>query len=230
MNANEKDNHPYGASWLGDVPENGEDDTLLAGLDKLFEQGPGAREMESALLKLSERLEEETNRIYYDILQETPIGSIAYAMNESGIIAINFDQTEESFSARLSNEFDGVLVRSAEKTAEVKRQITKYFSGERTSFDLPLSLDHLTEFQRKVLVATLDIREGHITTYGEIARRIGRSHSARAVGQALARNPIPLLIPCHRVLGADGSLHGYSGAGGIKTKKRLLVHEGALPF
>lgn len=227
------DNHAprYGAVWLGDRRGEDEGDELLNGLDALYGTGPEPRMTNEAMIRLSEMLRhEEANVIYFDILEDTLIGSIAVAMKEVGVIAVNFDQTEETFTKRLANEFEGVIVRSVEKTEEVKRQLGSYFAGKRTGFNLPLSLEHLSEFQRKVLMATLEIRMGQVTTYGEIARRIGRSHAARAVGQALARNPIPILIPCHRVLAADGSLHGYSGAGGIVTKRRLLVHEGALPF
>jgi methylated-DNA-[protein]-cysteine S-methyltransferase len=219
------------AVWLRDHEGEESKDKLLAGLDELYEAGPGPFATEAALVQLSERLKgEEARVIYFDILENTPVGSIAFALNDSGVMAVNFDENERTFLARLADEFEGVMIRSEEKTAEVKRQLENYFSGDTTGFNLPLSLEHLTEFQRKVLLATLDIRMGQVATYGEIARRIGRSRAARAVGQALARNPIPILIPCHRVLASDGSLHGYSGKGGIKTKRQLLVHEGALPF
>ena len=108
------------------------------------------------------------------------------------------------------------------------QQLQEYFQGKRSSFKLDLYLNDLTQFQRRVLLATLDIPQGQITTYGEVAKRLGKAQWARAVGQALARNPIPILIPCHRVLAADGSLHGYSGGKGIETKARLLQLEGAL--
>src|SRR3972149_1082691 len=85
----------------------------------------------------------------------------------------------------------------------------------------------LPEFQRRVLLAALKIPHGQVTTYGEIARRIGHPKAARAVGQALGHNPIPLVIPCHRVLGADGSLHGYGAGKGVPTKAWLLTLEGA---
>jgi methylated-DNA-[protein]-cysteine S-methyltransferase len=231
MTNNQNHGSRYGEIWLGDRQGEDEGDELLNGLDALYGTGPEEKMTDEALVHLSQSLRhEEANVIYFDILEDTPVGSIAVAMKEAGVIAVNFDQTEESFTKRLANEFEGVIVRSKEKTEEVMRQLGSYFAGKRTGFNLPLSLEHLTDFQRKVLMATLEIRMGQVTTYGDIARRIGRSHAARAVGQALARNPIPILIPCHRVLAADGSLHGYSGAGGIVTKRRLLVHEGALPF
>jgi len=82
--------------------------------------------------------------------------------------------------------------------------------------------------EREYQAVVLDVPHGQITTYGEIAHRLGKGRLARAVGQALARNPIPILIPCHRVLGADGSLHGYSAGRGLETKGKLLRLEGAI--
>ncbi len=106
---------------------------------------------------------------------------------------------------------------------EARGQIAAYFAGERTRFDLPLTV-HGSAFQRAVCDAMLAIPFGETRTYGDIARDLGAS--AQAVGNACGANPIALIIPCHRVLGADG-LGGYSGAGGIETKVALLRHEGA---
>jgi methylated-DNA-[protein]-cysteine S-methyltransferase len=120
------------------------------------------------------------------------------------------------------------VVHSPDKVAVVIQQLKEYFQGKRSAFSLKLNIKDLSQFQQKVLRATLDVPHGQITTYGEIARRLGKVRLARAVGQALARNPIPILIPCHRVVGADGSLHGYSGGQGLETKGQLLKLEGAL--
>jgi methylated-DNA-[protein]-cysteine S-methyltransferase len=106
----------------------------------------------------------------------------------------------------------------------------QYLQGRRRTFDLPVDLRHLTPFQQRVLHAAQAVPRGQVSTYGQIARRIGRPRAARAVGQALGSNPIPIVIPCHRVLASDGSLHGYSGRGGIKTKAWLLrLEEARLP-
>ena len=105
---------------------------------------------------------------------------------------------------------------------KVVRPLVK-FGLVQTDIDLRDS----TQFQRKVLEAAVAVPPGFVATYGEIAARIGKPKSSRAVGQALARNPIPIVVPCHRVVAADGSLTGYSGAGGIETKASLLRLEGA---
>ncbi|NIL95766.1 MAG: methylated-DNA--[protein]-cysteine S-methyltransferase, partial [Planctomycetales bacterium] len=100
-----------------------------------------------------------------------------------------------------------------------------YLEGSRLTFDLPLDLRRVTDFQRQVLQAAAGVPRGQVTTYGEIARQIGKPNAARAVGQALGRNPVPIVIPCHRVIAADGSLRGYSGGGGIRSKAKLLQLE-----
>jgi methylated-DNA-[protein]-cysteine S-methyltransferase len=119
------------------------------------------------------------------------------------------------------------LVRSREQCSEAMRQVREYLDGKRTKFDLPLDMSTMTDFQRQVLTAALKIPRGQWLTYGEVAKAIGRPQASRAVGQALGHNPVPIVIPCHRVLGSDGSLHGYSGGGGIQTKAWLLKLEGA---
>jgi O-6-methylguanine DNA methyltransferase len=101
-----------------------------------------------------------------------------------------------------------------------------YLEGRRADFDLPLDLTGLTVFQRLVLLAVVGVPRGKVATYAEIARKIDRPRAARAVGQALRRNPIPIVIPCHRVLASDGGLGGYTGRGGLRTKKQLLSLEG----
>lgn len=106
---------------------------------------------------------------------------------------------------------------------EATRQLAQYFAGLRQSFDLPLAPPG-TEFQRRVWQALLGIPYGATVSYGEQARRIGKPSASRAVGLANGRNPIAIVIPCHRVIGADGGLTGYGG--GLPRKRWLLVHEG----
>jgi methylated-DNA-[protein]-cysteine S-methyltransferase len=111
--------------------------------------------------------------------------------------------------------------------AEAMKQVKEYLEGQRTKFDLPLDMSALSEFQRRVLTIALKIPRGQYLTYGDVAKAIGKPQASRAVGQALGHNPVPIVIPCHRVLGSDGSLHGYSGGGGLQTKAWLLQLEGA---
>ena len=110
---------------------------------------------------------------------------------------------------------------------EVRAQMVAYARGERRDFDLPLAFVAGTPFQRAVWQALLDIAQGDTVSYTALADRIGRPKAVRAVGAAVGKNPISVIVPCHRVLGSDGSLTGY--AGGIERKRALLRHEGALP-
>ncbi len=110
---------------------------------------------------------------------------------------------------------------------DTARQLEEYFGGLRRDFDLPMRLAG-TEFQRLVWKHLADIRYGETLSYGELAKRIGNPNASRAVGLANGRNPIPILVPCHRVIGADGSLTGYGG--GLERKRWLLAHEGTASF
>ena len=125
--------------------------------------------------------------------------------------------------------FDGRGIRSegsAPVLDEAARQLTAYFEGDLVTFDLPLEL-HGTDFQRQCWLALATIPYGQTVSYGEQARRLGlASAKARAVGAANGSNPLPIVLPCHRVLGADGSLTGFGG--GLHVKRFLLEHEGAL--
>jgi len=104
-------------------------------------------------------------------------------------------------------------------------QLREYFAKERTSFDLPLDLSGVTsDFQREVYNQLLKVEHGHVMSYGQIAREIGKPDQARAVGQAVGANPIPIIVPCHRVIASDGRLTGFSG--GLKRKVVLLKLEG----
>lgn len=118
------------------------------------------------------------------------------------------------------------LVRSEGDFKSEFEQLRDYFEGKRTGFSLDVSLEELTDFQQQVLRTAASIPFGQTLSYAQIARRIGRPRSSRAVGQALAGNPIPVVIPCHRVITSSGGLGGY--AGGLDWKRKLLVHEGAL--
>jgi methylated-DNA-[protein]-cysteine S-methyltransferase len=117
------------------------------------------------------------------------------------------------------------VVRDGERLVEAERELREYFAGERSSFDLPVDLSSLSPFDRRVLeVAFRTIRFGEVVPYAELAKRIGKPKAARAVGGALGRNPVAIVVPCHRVVRSDGSLGGYGG--GVRYKERLLEIEG----
>jgi len=163
--------------------------------------------------------------VYYCSLP-TPIGKVLVAATEAGLVRISFPQSEATFAAELRRTLDMDVVRSPEKTAEIVHQLRTYFAGERRKFDVRLDLRDMRPFQRRVLMAALSVPAGRVVTYGEIARRIGQPGGSRAVGQALGRNPIPIVIPCHRVIAAGGRIGGYGG--GLPIKRKLLRLEGSL--
>jgi methylated-DNA-[protein]-cysteine S-methyltransferase len=152
----------------------------------------------------------------------TPLGDITAVADEDGLTQVILAGDDGSVLAEATE--GGPIVDAA------ATQLAEYFAGERMAFDVPLTPQG-TEFQQTVWKALGDVPFGTTATYGEIARAIGQLTATRAVGAANGRNPIPIIIPCHRVIGASGELTGYSGGGGIETKRRLLDHEsGTLSF
>ena len=150
--------------------------------------------------------------MYYCYL-DTPIGELLLAGEADGLAMIGFPKG----SMRREPEPDWIF--NEKPFEEVRRQLDEYFSGARKEFDLPLQLSG-TEFQVQVLQELQRIPYGETTSYGAIAKRIGRPKAMRAVGAANGRNPIPIIIPCHRVIGSSGDLTGFGG--GLDTKAALL--------
>jgi methylated-DNA-[protein]-cysteine S-methyltransferase len=107
-------------------------------------------------------------------------------------------------------------------------ELDEYFAGRRRAFDVPVDLRGITGFRRAVIDELARVAYGTVVTYGELAARAGRPRAARAVGRAMATNPLPIILPCHRVLAAGGGMGGYSGGHGLETKHALLSLEGAL--
>jgi methylated-DNA-[protein]-cysteine S-methyltransferase len=162
-------------------------------------------------------------------LEETPVGPIWVAANETGLVAISLWDGGKRFAeevARLTGDTavadgPGPIVESA------LAQLAEYLRGERRHFDVPLDWSTMNDFQRGALAQVCAVPYGRTTSYGAIAEALGRPGAARAVGRANATNPLPIIIPCHRVLGADGALHGYGARGGLETKAWLLRLEGS---
>ena len=167
------------------------------------------------------------SNIAIDEVSPTPIGQIWVAQSELGLIAVEIGASREGFVRMLLRRFPGSQPQQdPPATALVTRELAEYLSGERREFSLPIDWTVMGPFQEQALRLTAAIPYGQTTTYGEIARRLGRPRAARAVGRAEATNPMPLVIPCHRVIGTDGGLHGYGAPGGIQTKAWLLKLEG----
>jgi methylated-DNA-[protein]-cysteine S-methyltransferase len=158
---------------------------------------------------------------------DSPVGELFVAVTPRGVASISFDGMDrDRLMARFARELSPRVVAAARATDDVRRELDEYFGGARRRFDLPIDRRLMSRFMRDVLGATSRVTFGHLATYGEIAVRIGHPSSARAVGAALGANPIPIVIPCHRVVGANGKLTGYGG--GLPRKEALLRLEGAL--
>jgi methylated-DNA-[protein]-cysteine S-methyltransferase len=166
--------------------------------------------------------------IYIGLLPASPIGPLWVAASGLGLVAVEWSMSLADFSQLVGKRFHSDIVYEDIHTKEALHQLSEYLEGNRRQFTLTVDLSDMTAFQSQVLQLTSQIPFGQTSTYKEIAVQVGSPHAARAVGRVEATNPIPLVIPCHRVLGSDGSLHGYGGPGGIKLKAWLLKLEGAL--
>lgn len=163
--------------------------------------------------------------VWISQIPNTPLDTLWIAVTETGLAAIAFCHEQAGFSDWLARHGYKQIEYDEERTAEARRQILEYLAGARTAFTLPLDLSLLNDFQTQVLQATLAIPYGSTTTYGALAEQLGRPRAARAIGRAEATNPLPLVMPCHRVIGKDGSLRGYGGPQGIQNKAWLLELE-----
>lgn len=167
--------------------------------------------------------------IYYDVIPKTLVGDLLVAANDKGLCAVVFDkESQADLIDALSKMFpkESIERRPAALKA-YRREVEEYFVGKRTHFDQPIDWSVIeAPFQRKVLKTLSEIPFGRLISYGELATRSGSPGAARAVGSAMAANPLPLVVPCHRVVASAGGLGGYSG--GLANKRRLLSHEGAV--
>jgi methylated-DNA-[protein]-cysteine S-methyltransferase len=163
--------------------------------------------------------------VAYDVVS-TPIGELLVATTERGLCRITYDPDYDRVVEGLAHAFGGRVLRAARPVDRVRRELDEYFEGRRRDFDLELDLRGSAEFSRRVLTELARVPYGEVTTYGELARRAEHPRAARAVGTVMNRNPIPIVLPCHRVVGSTGSLVGYGG--GLDRKEALLRLEGAL--
>jgi O-6-methylguanine DNA methyltransferase len=164
-------------------------------------------------------------KIYIAEAESSPLGGICLAATADGLLAAEIGADLEMFGQALAVRTGHDVIIDAARIKPYADQFAAYLNGELRVFDLPIDWSLITPFQRQVLEAQLDIPYGETRTYGQLAAQIGRPKAFRAVGRAGATNPIPLVIPCHRVIGADGSLRGYRAPGGTDTKAWLLALE-----
>lgn len=149
----------------------------------------------------------------------TSLGPGAVAVTERGVCRVWLPGDDLS-------DVDRIASGESELARKAAKQLEQYFQGCLQQFDLPIDISELTPFRQQVLALTMQIPYGTVITYGQLAKKVGSPKAARAVGGALGANPIPIIIPCHRVLASTGALTGFSGAGGILMKENLLSLEG----
>ena len=166
-------------------------------------------------------------KIYLGELKNTPLGDLQLVASDRGLLAVEWaDARPELYSylRRLGRPIEA----NAGKLRPFAKELLEYLKGKRRKFTFKIDWASLRPFQRQAMQAVYAIPYSQTRTYAEIAAQIGHPHAYRAVGRANATNPMPLVIPCHRVIGTDGKLHGYGGGTGLPTKEWLLKMEGAL--
>ena len=161
----------------------------------------------------------------FDVV-ESPLGPLLVAATDRGLLRIYFDADPEQQLELLARAAGPRVLRAPRSVDEARRELDEYFEGRRRRFDLRIDLRGAAPFTAEVLEQLARVPYGHTATYGELATRVGHPRAARAVGTVMNRNPVPIVLPCHRVVGASGSLVGYGG--GLERKEQLLRLEGAL--
>lgn len=183
---------------------------------------------EALVADLRERLVARAKRegladVAYTVL-DSPVGPLWAAMGPRGVAAIHYGaEPSERELRRLVAVFGPGILPDRRPLDPLARELDQYFAGRRRSFDLPFDLRGMTPFQQRVLRATARVEYGELATYALMARRAGNERASRAAGGAVGANPIPIVVPCHRVVASDGSLGGYGG--GLEVKRRLLALE-----
>jgi methylated-DNA-[protein]-cysteine S-methyltransferase len=160
---------------------------------------------------------------------DSPLGPLWIAVGPKGVLAIHYGNAPSRRElARIVRTYGPGVLPDPRRADPVARELDQYFAGKRRSFDVAVDLSPLTPFQRGILGATARVAFGDVSTYAKVAAKAGSERASRAAGQALGSNPIPIVVPCHRILASDGSLGGY--AGGLDAKRVLLqLERGSVP-
>jgi methylated-DNA-[protein]-cysteine S-methyltransferase len=167
-----------------------------------------------------------SNPLFIGSIKISALGEVWAAVSERGLVTVEYGVSRAVFEANVRKQTRRDVEYAPARIIHVLQQIKEYVDGGRRDFDFAIDWSILSsDFQRAALKAVFSIPYGETRTYAEIAAQIGHPDAPRAVGRANATNPMPLVIPCHRVVGSDGKLHGYGGKGGLKTKEWLIKME-----
>ena len=164
--------------------------------------------------------------VAYDVLEDTPVGPLLVGVTDRGVCRVWFDAEPAGALETLARLHGPRVLRSSKPVDRARRELDEYFAGRRQHFEVEPDIRFLPEFNRRVLSELARVEYGTTTTYGTLAAQAGKAGAARAVGTVMNRNPVAIVLPCHRVIGANGNLVGY--AGGLERKVQLLQLEGAL--
>jgi methylated-DNA-[protein]-cysteine S-methyltransferase len=162
-------------------------------------------------------------KIFLGELNNTPLGDLRIAASDFGLVAVEWADSQPELDDYLLSM--GIVEQNQKMIQPYAKELAEYLKGKRRNFTFQIDWDTLKPFQQKALRAVYEIPYGKTQTYADIAMQIGHPNAYRAVGSANATNPMPLVIPCHRVIGRDGKLHGYGGGDGLPTKEWLLKME-----
>lgn len=191
----------------------------------LQEARPPAAGAETAVQRFLRQAETDVDVAYAEAA--SPLGNLLVAVTRRGLVRVAYpNQSEDEVLEELAERVSPRILRATTRTDEVRRELDQYFEGRRRGFEVPVDWALSRGFFRKVLRATARIPYGDVRTYTEMAARAGNRRAYRAAGNALHSNRVPIVVPCHRVVHADGGLAGYGG--GVERKEFLLELEGAL--
>lgn len=186
---------------------------------------PEAGDLRAATARLADRADAERLLDVGVGHLDSPIGSLFVAATNAGVVRIGLaTEPEDELLAELAEEISPRVLSAPRRVDRARRELDEYFAGARRDFDVPLDWSLARAFRREVLEELVKVPYGETTTYAELAADAGRPRAVRAAGTALATNPIPIIVPCHRVLRSDGSVGGYRG--GADVKRKLLALEG----
>lgn len=196
-------------------------------IERLLAGGPPAAELADPTDLNRAFLERATAEGLVDVayaVADTPIGPLFVAVTERGLVRISFGRDDDEVLDELATRLSPRVLAAPARTDDVRRQLDEYFAGRREAFDVDLDRSLSHGFRRKVLEELANVGYGHVTSYRALAEQAGNPKASRAVGTAMATNPIPIVVPCHRVLRTGGGLGGYGG--GLDAKRWLLQLEG----